>query len=1011
MAAIPIRQPSGFGRRKLTRGRMIALIIVLAAILVLLLSKGLAMFYTDWLWFDSVHLGQTWRGLVGAKVGLALVFIGVFIVICFANLMVADRSMPDIELAAAGPEDEFVRRYRATVGRYTRVIYAAVSLLLAIAVGAGAESQWNNWILFRNAVNFTNPGCRLPGYGKVCVDAEFHKPISFFVFKLPFIEFVIGWAFAALVVVTIATMLVHYLNGGIRFQAKGRRVGSQVKAHLSVLLALLALVKAAGYYFGRYQLDTSTRGFVEGASYTDVHAQLPAFNLLIWIMLVACVLFLVNIRRQGWVLPMTGIGLWLVVAVVLGAIYPALIQNFKVKPAQSVLERPYIKRDITATRFAMGINHVEVEPFNYQASLTTQEVTAYSTSLTDAQLWDPQFTLQAFDKLQDIRSYYQFKTLGVDRYPIGAEGQETPVILGVRQLNYSQLPSGGWVNTHLQYTHGYGVALAPANQVSPTATPNFVISDLPVSSMIPVNIDQPSVYFGTGMSGWVIVDSRQKELDFQNPSTGANVYSPPYSGDGGVKLSSLFRRLAFAIRFGDVNTLISSLVTDRSRVMFYRNVSEEVQKAAPFLQLDADPYPILMDGQIWWMQDAYTTTDQFPYSQPPDTSPLPESSGLANTSFNYVRNSVKILVNAYTGQMTFYVMDPNDPVIQAYERAFPGMFTPASKMALQHPDLPAHLRYPEDLMTVQAAAYGSYHITNVAGFYNQGDAWVISQDPGSGNPSQLLQPQTFTNSQGQLEVSNTVVRMPPVYQELQLPGSTQTSFTLMEPMVPYSANDQVQNLTSLIVGLSDPGQYGKLVAYVLPRGQLIDGPALVDATMAANPKISQEISLLNQQGSSVELGDVLPIPVGNSIVYVRPLYIESSRNPLPQLQYVVAVSGKTAVMDTSLAAALQDLTQSTLPVLGTQTPSSAPSPQVSAAVSQDLQQAQDAYNAAQQALSSGNLGAYQSDINQMEQYVSAAQQAAGGSGIVGSSSSTTVAPRTTGTTARGRTASAEPLRR
>lgn len=978
-------------RRGLTRGRIVALVVVLVVIVLLLVSKGLAVFYTDYLWFDSVHLGGTWRGIVGVKVGLAFAFMAIFFVLCWVNLVIADRSLPDLQLAAAGPEDELVQRYRATVGRHTRVIHAVVAVLLAVAIGAGASGEWNNWILFRNAVDFTSPACQLKGYGSVCVDAQFHKSISFFVFQLPFIEFVIGWAFVALIVTTIVTIIAHYLNGGIRLQARGRRVGARVKVHVSVLLAALALVKAVGYYFQRFELDTSTRGFVEGASYTDVHAQLPAINLLMWISLVACVLFIVNIQRQGWALPATGLGLWLLVAVVIGAIYPALVQTFKVKPAQDVLEKPYIKRDISATRYALGINKVAVEPFSYQSTLTASEVGTYSQSLTDAQLWFPTYALQSFDKLQDIRSYYEFYTLGVDRYPLGPNGQMTPAVLGVRQLNYSQLPSGGWVNQHLQYTHGYGIALAPANQESPTETPEFVVSDLPVASTTSIQVTQPDVYFGTGMNGWVIVHTRQAELDYENPNTGINVPAPAYTGGGGVQLSSEFRRLAFAIRFGDINTLISSLVTDKSRVIFVRNISQEVQKAAPFLQLDADPYPVVMNGQIWWVQDAYTTTNNYPYSQAPDTSAVNPSSGLASTGFNYVRNSVKVLINAYSGKMTFYVMDPNDPIIRAYEKAFPGMFTPASAMASQHPELPAHLRYPEDLMTVQAAAYGSYHITNAAGFYNQGDAWEISQDAGSGNPAQLLQQQTVTNAQGQVVFTGTVVRMPPVYQELQLPGQSSPSFTIMEPTVPYSANDQVQNLTSLLVGLCDPGQYGKLIDYVLPRGQLVDGPALVDATTAATPKISEAISLLNTEGSSVELGDVLPIPVGNSIVYVRPLYVESSRNPLPQLQDVIVVTGKTAAMETTLGAALQDITQGSVAAITTSPTSS--SAVVSPAVTQDLAAAQAEYNSAQQELTSGNLGAYQSDITQMDQDITEAQQAAATpSGSTSSTSSTSPSP-------------------
>ncbi len=967
-------------RRGMTRGRIWALVIILVILVVLFLSRGIAVFYTDYLWFDSVHLGQTWRGVVGVKVGLAAFFIAVFALICWVSLFIADRSLPDLALAASGPEDELVQRYRSTIGRYSRVIHVVVSVLLGLAVGAGASGEWNNWILFRNSGEFHS------ATGGILRDPQFHKPDSFFVFRLPFIEFLIGWAFAALVVITIVTIVAHYLNGGIRIQARGRRVGARVKVHLSVLLALLALVKAIGYYFQRFQLDTSTRGFVEGASYTDVHAQLPAINLLMWVSVAACILFVVNIQRQGWALPAVGLGLWLLLAIVVGGIYPALVQNFTVKPAENQKELPYIARDITATRFAMGIENVKIKPFPYKPTLSTNAMTTYSQSLTDAQLWDPTYAIQTFDKLQDIRSYYQFNALTVDRYPMGPGQQMTPVVLGVRSINDSQLPASGWVNQHLQYTHGYGVALAPGNQVTGDQTPNFSLFDLPPTGSPP--LDQPSVYFGINLPGWVIAHTRQPELDYQYASTGAT-QSSTYTGSGGVQLSSFLRKLAFAIRFGDKNIIFSSLVTSDSRLIFVRDIQQAVEKAAPFLQYDADPYAVVMDGGIYWVQDAYTTTNNFPYAQPPDTTALNPSSGLANTPFNYVRNSVKILINAYTGKMTFYVMDQSDPIIRAYEKAFPGMFVPASKMDSQHPSLRSHLRYPEDLMTVQSAAYGSYHITNASGFYSQGDAWEISQDPGTGNPASLLTPQTVVNSQGQATFTGAAVRMPPVYQVIQLPGSSTPSFTIMEPMVPYSSSDQVQNLTSFMVGLSDPGQYGQLIDYVLPRGETVDGPALVDATMAATQTISKQISLLNTQGSEVRLGDVLPIPVGDTIVYVRPLYVQSSRNPLPQLEDVIVVDGKTAVMDTSLAAALGDLTNASLPSVAATTGTPA-QPSTGAGISpaavDNLARAQSAYSNAQAALSAGNLGEYQADINQMEQYISQAQQAFGPSGTSSNSS-------------------------
>ena len=410
-----------------------------------------------------------------------------------------------------------------------------------------------------------------------------------------------------------------------------------------------------------------------------------------------------NIRRQGWALPILGVGLWFLVALTAGTIYPAAVQALKVNPAQNTLERPYIQRNIDATRAAMGLQHVTEHRVSGLVRLTASELTANSDTLANVRLWDPTQTQQTYDKLQDIRTQYQFNSLAIDRYNVN--GVETPVIVGVREINDSDLPSSSWVNTTLQYTHGYGMIVSPATTATVNGDPQFAVGGVPPNSTSGLpTITQPSVYFGLNNSGYVVADTEQPEIDYQL-SNGTNVETH-YKGNGGVQLSNWFDQAMFAIRFSDFNLLISNQITSSSRLMFDRGVQARVSKAAPFLALDSDPYPVLVNGEIYWVQDAYTTTDNYPYAQNADTSALPATSGL-NQNFNYVRNSVKVLVNAYTGAMTFYVMDPSDPIIQTYEKAFPGMFTPASKMSSQ---LKAHLRYPEDIFAVQATAYGKYHI-------------------------------------------------------------------------------------------------------------------------------------------------------------------------------------------------------------------------------------------------------------------------------------------------------------
>jgi len=930
-------------------------IIVVAIILIVVFAslKTFATFYTDALWFSSVNLHSVWLKLFETKVGLLVVFSLIFAVALTASLLVAER------LAPKGPsldaEDEFVKRYQEVIGPYARWLRVVVITVLSLIVGSQAVGQWNNWILFENRTSFG------------ITDPQFHRDVSYYVFVLPFEQFLVHWALVTLVVVLLVTMLSHYLNGGIRLQGSRPRVRPAVKAHLSVILGLLALVKAVGYYLARFSLDTSSNGYVQGAGYTDVHARLPALELLILVSLAAAVLLIYNIRRQGWALPVLGVGLWFLVALTAGTIYPAAVQALKVNPAQNTLERPYIQRNIDATRAAMGISHVKSVPYSASSTLTASELSANSDTLANVRLWDPTQTQPTFDKLQDVRSYYQFNTLAVDRYKVGAT--ETPVIVGVREINDSGLPSTSWVNTTLQYTHGYGMIISPANTSTAAGDPQFSVGNVPPTSTngYPA-ITQPSVYFGLNNTGYVVANTKQPEIDYQL-GNGTNVETH-YSGDGGVQLSNLFDKVMFALRFSDINLLISNQITSQSRLMFDRGVQARVNKAAPFLSLDSDPYPVLVNGQINWVQDAYTTTDAYPYAQNANTTALNPGSGL-NQTFNYVRNSVKVLVNAYTGKMTFYEMDPHDPVIETYAKAFPHMFTPASKMS---PELRAHLRYPEDIFAVQATMYGRYHITTAQSFYSAADAWTLSPSPGSGNPSNALATTLTTNAQGEQVSTGQLVPMAPIYQVLQLPGQTQQSFTLLDALVPVSDQSQIQTLSGFMVAGNDPGQYGKLTMYVTPRNNPVNGPSIVAARIDATPSVSKEVTLLNSNGSQALLGNVLMIPIANSLLYIQPLYVESSRNAIPLLQQVIAVYGNQVAIDSTLSAALTDVFAA--PVVTS--PSGSSTGSLSPEVKSLLNQAQQAYQQSQADLKAGNLGNFQNDINTLEGLLNQVQTLTGG---------------------------------
>ncbi len=968
-----------------SRRRWYIIAAVAVVIIVLLSLKSLATIYTDSLWFSSVGLHRVWSTLFAIKLGLFASFGAVFFVLLWVNLVLCDRfaaAAPSLD-----PEDELVRRYQHAIRPYAGRVYVGVAFVLALITASGTIGQWNNWILFTHGVSF---GIK---------DPQFHKDIGFFVFKLPFLSFLVNWSLVALVLVLITTAIFHYLNGGIRAQRGSPKVQPVVKVHLSVLLALIALVKAAGYILQRYQLDVSTNGYVEGAGYTDVHARLPALELLFFVSLFAAAILLYNIRRQGWTLPILAIGVWVFVALVIGVIYPAVLQALKVNPAQSTLEQPYIKRNIEATRAAYGLQHVQVSTFQGNTSIAASSVDANLPTLENIRLWDPNpsISLPTFQKLQDVRSYYTIQSVAVDRYTVA--GSLRPAIVGVRQINPTDLPSASWVNTHLQYTHGQGIVLAEANATTSNGNPVFAIQDVPPASSqgLPI-VTQPDVYFGLNAPGFVVGNTRQPELDYQT-STGSDVETH-YHGSGGVQLNSFLTRAAFAVRLSTFNLLISDLITPKSRMIFVRDVQTMAQKAAPFLSYGSHPYAAVINGQIDWILNGYTTTAEYPYSTNASTQQIPPGSGLPS-SYNYVRNSVKVVINAYSGKMTFYAMD-SDPILRTYEAAFPHMFTPASRMTSE---LKAHLRYPDNLFAIQAAVYGRYHITTPSNFYTAGDAWNLSPTTGVGSPSNALAVTYTTNPQG-VETGATLQRMSPLYQVLKEPGESRESFTISDAYVPAAQGASIQNLSAFMMGNSDPGQYGQLHVYVTKPGHSVVGPALADSYITQNSTVSKQISLLDQHGSTVILGNILMVPIDQSMLYVRPLYVQSKGNPQPQLKEVIAVYGQQVGMESTLNAALSDVLGTKIgtgvSVSSTSTTSVPPPPvsstSTSTAVNQanaDLQQAAADYAQAQADLKAGTLGGYQSEVTAMEQEEATAQALLGSKTPSSTSKSSSASTTTT----------------
>ena len=868
------------------RGRVI-LVVAVAVLLFLVVSlRGIAGFYTDFLWFDSLGLTGVWTGVLGARIVLALIFIGLFFVLMWVNLLVADRLAP--RFRPRGPEEEMLERYHDVVGQRAGLVRAGVAALFALIAGAGVASQWNSWILFTNRVDFG------------IEDPQFGTDIGFYVFQLPFLTFLTSWLFAAFVIILIVTAVAHYLNGGIRVQTQGERVTPQVKAHLSVLLGVLALVRAAGYWLDRYELTFSTRGAVDGATYPDVNAQLPAINLLLLISLFAAGLFLYNIRRRGWVLPVLAVGLWAFVAIVVGGIYPAFVQRFQVQPAESTREAPFIERNIEATRAAMNLDQVDTTIFPYAEDLSASDLQENVETIRNIRLLDPSIVNDTYQRLQAERGFYRFPgDLDVDRYMI--DGRPTQVVLGARELNPGGIPQDSWEGEVLTYTHGFGVALSPANAVTGTGRPNFVVGDVPVRVDEGVDIDpeQPRIYFGENLGGYAVVNSDRAEVDFIDDA--GNTVSYSYTGDGGVEMGSFFRQAAFALRFGDPNMLISNFLRSDSRVLYIRDIRDRVETVAPFIHFDADPYPVVGDGRVVYIVDGYTTTDRYPYAQRADTEQITGRSGL-NHSFNYARNSVKAVVDAYDGSVTLYVIDPDDPIVQAYRKAFPDLFADFDDMPEELQD---NIRYPEDLFTVQTNMWGRYHIEDPIEFYEQTNGWAVAQDPGSsvqgGGGTTAV-----TNAAGET-TGTRERRVDPYYLLMRLPGQDDEEFVMLRTFVPVSERDERKELTSFMVARSDPENYGELLVYRLPTTQ-VDGPAIVAANIASEQDIAREISLLNQQGSTVLLGDLILTPIEDSLLYVRPLYVQASgQTAVPEMKNVIVAYGPEVVMRPTLELALTEI--------------------------------------------------------------------------------------------------------
>lgn len=803
-------------------------------------ARSVASFYVNVLWHNSLGRSDVLWGVIGAKALLGTTFIVVFAVLLTLNLWIADRMAPIV--VSSSPEQRMLAGYQQLVGRRRWLVRLVVAVVLGLMVGLPATGQWQEWLLFRNFQAFG------------VSDPLFHHDISFYVFRLPFIEFTVSWLFGSLVLVTLVTGVSYYLNGGIRAQSDVRHVTPQAKAHISVLFAAMALVRAVNYWLSRFELTRSTRSVVQGATYTDVKAQLPAINLMILVSIAVALLFLWNVRQKGWRLPVLATLMWIVVAVAAGTIYPAIVQRFSVQPNVSTKELPYIARNIAATKLAMGIDDVEQVQVSF-GTITAQDVATHDAPLRDVRQLDPIEMRDRFALDEGLKSFYSIRDLDVDRYSI--DGRTQQVVVGARELNPDGIPNRTWVSRHLLYTHGCGLVGAPASIVTADGRPMYVDLD----------IKRPQLYVGENLGSYSIVGTNQIE------QACPDLAPTPYTGNGGVQLSSTLRRLAFAVNFSEYNLFGSNLITKDSRIMWIRDVKKRAEKIAPFLRYDADPYPAVVDGKVVWILDAYTTTDRYPYAQKANVSQLTAGSGL-NANFNYVRNSVKVIVDAYTGGLTFYLVDPTDPIATTWAHAFPKLMTPVSEASSE---LVAHFRYPEDLFRVQTNIFGRYHFDDSTLFFNRDAAWSVAQSPSTetNGSTSAISGIDIALTPDEINVQDAnVARFEPYYTIFHAPNSTESSgvFSMLRPFVPFSSDDSRKELRAFMVVSSDPRSYGKITIYEM-TDPLPDGPATIAAEFGSDPTVSQQVTLLDQRGSRVVFGDLQMVPVSNGLVFVRPLYV------------------------------------------------------------------------------------------------------------------------------------------
>ena len=905
------KEPAPPARRRWTATRIFLILAgVLVLFIILNISKG---FYSEWLWFSNLGYGSVYTTILKTKVMLFFSAAIIFCILFLGNLVLATRlaSKTEAHFWPWSVANQIQKRLRLGV-----ILGTA---LLSLIFGMVAQGNWQVVLEFFNGQPFG------------ITDPVFSREISFYVFSLPFRHFLRGWFTSALIITILGSTGVYLLSYTV--QRLKFDFARPVLAHVGGLVIAVLGLFAWGYWLGIWELVFSTRGVVFGASFADIHAKVPAQWILLVVVIIFIGIILFSILRRNTRWPLYGIGGWIVVAIIAGAIFPSLVQRFQVQPSELAREGPYIEYNIQFTREAFALDRVEEQPFPAEEVPSSQDIAQNETTIDNIRLWDHRPLKDTYNQIQAIRLYYDFNDVDVDRYIIDDEYRQ--VMLSARELSVEKLAGQAqtWVTRRLQFTHGYGIALSPVNEVSAEGLPILLVKDIPPVGDF--NIERPQIYFGEKTNQYIIVRTKTQEFDY--PTGTENVYGH-YQGEGGVSLDSFLRRLVYAWQLGDFNILISGELTHESKVLYYRNIRERVNHLAPFLELDSDPYLVVMEGRLFWIQDAYTTTDRYPYAEP------------LSGGINYIRNSVKVVIDAYNGSVTFYVTEPEDALIRTYQAIFPRLFVPIEQMP---ESLRVHLRYPEDMFSIQASVYQSYHMRDARVFYNKEDLWSKPKEVYAGKEQPVE----------------------PYYVIMNLPGEEKDEFLLMLPFTPANKN----NTIGWMAARSDGDNYGKLLAYHFPKERLVYGPSQIENRIGQDTVITEQLALWSRGGSRVIRGNLLLIPLGKSILYVEPVFLQAEAGGLPELKRVIVAAGEQIAMEPtleeSLAAIFGTEVPPTEPVVKPPIPTeptvkppvpAEPEKLIAADIADLIEEAQQHYDLAQQYLKAGDWANYGKELDALE---------------------------------------------